>query len=81
MIRAVGSPADDEVMTVKSLDQPDQVAGIALAVGVDTGHPIRGGGSETVDDRARINLAQRGGDQGDRERRSQRLNDGSRAVG
>ncbi len=62
MIRAVGSPAHDEVMTVKSLDQPDQVARIALAVSVDTGHAIGGGGSQTVNDRARIALAQRGGD-------------------
>ena len=45
MIGPVGPPADHEVVPVKSLDQPDEVARVALAVGVDAGDEIGGGGS------------------------------------
>jgi len=73
MIGAVHPPADDQIMTVQRVDQPGQVAGIALAIGVDTSDETGCSGPQTVRDRPRVSLARRVRDQCDRQRRGERL--------
>ena len=81
MIGAVDPPADDEIVAIERVAQADQVARIALPVGVDACHEVGRAGPQPVRDRPRVALPPGLGEERDRERRGERPHDRHRGIG